>query len=71
MIAILRISLYSYPYLSQQKFFAFLVIAYVYFSTKLEKMDDQVPPGSNGHGGEREEAGVWGRNGPNNVCTYE
>jgi hypothetical protein len=38
-------------------------------------MEEQVLPGREGGGQEREEAkegtGAWGRNGPNNVCTYE
>jgi hypothetical protein len=36
----------------------------------LEKREEQVLPGSEGHGGERE-GGVWERNDPNNVCTNE
>jgi hypothetical protein len=37
MKVMLGISLYSYPYLNQQKCFVFLIIAYVYSSTKWEK----------------------------------
>jgi hypothetical protein len=37
MEAMLGISLYSYPYLNQQKHFVFLIIAYVLSLTKLEK----------------------------------
>jgi hypothetical protein len=44
MEAILGISLYSYPYLNYQKHFVFLIIAYVYSSTKLEKRAEQVLP---------------------------
>jgi hypothetical protein len=40
----------------------FLLLLYVFSSTKLEKRAEQVLPGSEGDGG---------RNGPNNVCTYE
>jgi hypothetical protein len=46
--------------------------AYVFFSTKLEIMTEQVLPGSEVMiGGER--VGVWGRgrNDPNNACTCE
>jgi hypothetical protein len=42
----LGISLYSYPYINYQKCLAFLIIAYVYSSTKLEKRAEQVLPGS-------------------------
>jgi hypothetical protein len=59
--AMLGISLYSYPY---------LIIAYVFSSTKLEKRGKQVLPGGKGVGAERE-GGGRGREGPNNVCTYE
>jgi hypothetical protein len=39
----------------------------------LEKRAEQVLPGSKGVGGRRRGGGggVGGRNGPNNVCTYE
>jgi hypothetical protein len=36
MEAILGLSLYSYPYLNQQKCFVFLTIDYILSSTKLE-----------------------------------
>jgi hypothetical protein len=48
MEAILGISLYSYPYFNYQKCFVFLIIAYVFSSTKLEKRAEQVLPGSQG-----------------------
>jgi hypothetical protein len=57
MEAMLGISLYSYPYLNQQKCYVFLIIAYVFSSTKLEKRAEQVLPGSKGVGGGRD----WGR----------
>jgi hypothetical protein len=75
MEAMLGIPLCSYLYLieamlgslcvaifisSQQKCYVFLISAYVFSSTKLEKKAEQVLPGSEG--------GV-GENGPNNVCT--
>jgi hypothetical protein len=74
----LGISLYSYPYLKYQKHAIFLIIAYVFFSTKLEKEAEKFLPGSGrwGVGGrgkgvwrERAGCGALGRNGPNNVCT--
>jgi hypothetical protein len=37
----------------------------------LEKRAKQVLPGSEKMGGEKGRRGVGGRNGPNNVCTYE
>jgi hypothetical protein len=43
---------------------SFLLIAYVFSSTKLEKKAEQVLLGS-------EEAGAGRRNNPNNVCIYE
>jgi hypothetical protein len=48
MEAMLVISLYSYPYLNQQKCFVFLIIAYVFSSTKLDIRVEQVLPGSQG-----------------------
>jgi hypothetical protein len=51
MEAMLGISLFSYPYVNYQKCFVFLIIAYVFSSTKLEKRAEQVLPGS---WGERE-----------------
>jgi hypothetical protein len=49
----------------------FLIIAYVYSSTKLEKRTELGLPRSKDGRGEREGAGARGRNGRNNVCTYE
>jgi hypothetical protein len=66
----LGISLYSYLYLNLQQHYVFLIIAYVYFSTKLEKRAEQVLPGSEVGGG-KGVTGGGGRNDPNNVCTYE
>jgi hypothetical protein len=60
MEAMLGISLYSYPYLNQQKCYVFLIIAYVYSSTKLEKRAGQVLPGSEGGGVKREGMGAGG-----------
>jgi hypothetical protein len=37
----------------------------------LEKKAEQVLPGREGVGKEREWQEIGGRNGPNNVCTYE
>jgi hypothetical protein len=48
MEAMLGISLYSYPYLNYQKQFVFLITDYVFSSTKLEKMAEQVLPGGEG-----------------------
>jgi hypothetical protein len=42
----LGISLCSYLYLNKQKHYVFLIIAYVYSSTKLENRAEQVLPGS-------------------------
>jgi hypothetical protein len=52
MEAMLGISLYSCPYLNWQKCFVFLIIAYVFSSTKLEKRAEQILPGSKRGGGE-------------------
>jgi hypothetical protein len=73
MEAMLGISLYSYPYLNQQKCHVFLIIAYVFSSTKSEKRAEHVLPGSEGGGGRRKEAGGGAGeiNGPNNACTCE
>jgi hypothetical protein len=64
MEAMLGISLYSYPYLNYQKCFVFLIIAYVFSSTKLEKRAEQVLPGSKGRWKGRGWGGAGGRNGP-------
>jgi hypothetical protein len=59
MEAMSGISLYSYPYLNQQECFVFLIIAYVFSSTKLEKRAEEVLPGSKCGVGERQgEAGM-------------
>jgi hypothetical protein len=71
MEAMLRISLYSYPYLNKQKRFVFLIIAYVFSSTKLEIRTEQVLLGSKEGGEKGCGRGEGGRNDPNNVCTYE
>jgi hypothetical protein len=56
-----------------KKLCVFLIIAYVFSSTKLEKRAEQVLPGRERDGGRgREQGGGAGeRNGPNNICTYE
>jgi hypothetical protein len=69
MEATVGISLYSYSYLKLAKMLCLSYYAYVFSSTKLEKRAEQVLPGSKGDGGKG--AGAGGRNGPNNVCTYE
>jgi hypothetical protein len=77
MEAMLGISLYSYPYLKLEKCYVFHITTYVFSSTKLEKRAEQVLPGSKGDGGGGgggdEGRGRWqeGRDGLNNVCTYE
>jgi hypothetical protein len=48
MEAMLGISLYSYPYLNNQKCFVLLIIVYVSSSTKLEIRAEQFLPGSKG-----------------------
>jgi hypothetical protein len=48
MEAMLGFSLYSYPYLNWQKHYVFLIIAYFYSSTKLEKRAEEVLLGSEG-----------------------
>jgi hypothetical protein len=55
----LGISLYSYPYLNWQKHFVFLIIAYVFSSTKLEIRAEQILSGRKGRWGG--EGGVKGR----------
>jgi hypothetical protein len=58
MKVMLGISLYSCPYLNWQKCYVFLIIAYFYSSTELEKSTEQVLPGreegEDGAGGRRE-----------------
>jgi hypothetical protein len=54
MEAMLGISLYTYPYLKQQKCYVFLIIVYVFSSTKLDKRAELVLPGSEDVGRERE-----------------
>jgi hypothetical protein len=61
MEAMLGISLYSYPYLNWQKHYVFLIIAYFYSSTKLEKRAEEVLLGSEGGQGRGERQGSWGR----------
>jgi hypothetical protein len=51
----LVISLYSYLISNSQKFYVFLIISYVFSSTKLEKRAEQVLPGNEGSGREK-----WG-----------
>jgi hypothetical protein len=46
MEAMLGISLYSYPSVNYQECFVFVIIAYVFSSTKLEKREEQVLLGS-------------------------
>jgi hypothetical protein len=48
MEAMLRISLYSYLDLKLAKCYVFLIISYVFSSTKLEKKAEQVLLGSEG-----------------------
>jgi hypothetical protein len=50
----LGICLYSYPYLNQQKCLVFLIITYVFSSTKLEIRAEQILPGSERVSGEEE-----------------
>jgi hypothetical protein len=54
MEAMLGIFVYSYLYLKLAKRSVFLIIPYVFSSTKLEKRTEQVLPGSEGVGGEGE-----------------
>jgi hypothetical protein len=72
--AMLGISLYSYPYLNWQKHYVFLIIAYFYTSTKLEKRAERICLEVRGAGGEGRGRGhgAGGRSGPwPNVCTDE
>jgi hypothetical protein len=54
------ISLYRCPYLNLQKCFVFLIIAFVFSSTKLVIRAEQVLPGREEDWGEREGAGGKG-----------
>jgi hypothetical protein len=54
MKAMLGISLCSYLYLNYQKCFVFLIIAYVFSATKLEKRAEKVLSGSKVSVGRRE-----------------
>jgi hypothetical protein len=49
----------------------FNVNVYVFSSTKLEIRAERVLPGSEGSRGQRKGLEAGGRNGPNNVCTFE
>jgi hypothetical protein len=60
MEAMLGIPLYSYPYVKLAKCYAFLIIAYVFSSTKLEKRADQDLPGNEVGREEKDEAGGKG-----------
>jgi hypothetical protein len=71
-------SLFSYPYLNQQKLMVLPIIVHTLSSTKLEIRAKCFLPGSKGVGGKRELAwwkgrgwGKGGRNDSNIVCTYE
>jgi hypothetical protein len=46
-------------------------MAYVFSSTKLEKREEQVLPGSEEGGKEREGMGGRRRDGPQSIYTYE
>jgi hypothetical protein len=68
----LRISLYSYLYLTLAKMLCLFYYLYVFSSTKLEKRTSpSFLPGSEGEGGKRNGWRARGKDGPNNVCTYE
>jgi hypothetical protein len=69
MEAALGISLYTYLYLKLAKYYVFLIISYVFCSTKLEKRAEQVLLGNEGGG---VGGGGCGRQrGPNNVYEYD
>jgi hypothetical protein len=72
MEAMLGIFLYSYLYFRvAKKCYVFLMIAYVFSSTKLEKKrKEQVLSGSKRGKGRGRGGGQKGRDGSNNVCTY-
>jgi hypothetical protein len=61
MKAMLGISLYSCPHLNQQKCYVFLIIAYFYSSTELEKSAEQVLLGSEEGSGKEGGSGEGGR----------
>jgi hypothetical protein len=71
MEAMLGISLYSNPYLRLAKTLCFLIIAYVFSSTKLEKRQNRFCLEVKAVGEIGKGWGKGGRNDPNNVCTYE
>jgi hypothetical protein len=76
MEAMLGISLYREILIStRKKRYVFLIIAYVFSSTKLEKREKQVLPGSEEGGRVTRRMGRGlgggGRDGPNIACTYE
>jgi hypothetical protein len=68
--AMLGITLYSYTYLKLPKTLC-LIVDYFFSSTKLEKKVEQVLSGSKGVGRSEQGWGERGRDGPNNVCTFE
>jgi hypothetical protein len=70
MEAMLGISLYTHVYLKLTKMLCLSYYLNVFSSTKLEKRAEQVLPGSEcGRGGRG--AGTGGRDGSNNIYTYE
>jgi hypothetical protein len=64
MKAMLGISLHSYPYLKLAKTLCLSYYCYVFSSTKLEKRAEQVLPGSEEGGRERERTGGRGEKWP-------
>jgi hypothetical protein len=70
MEAMLGIFLYIYPNLKLAKCHVFLTVACVFSSRKLEKRAEQVLAGIEGDVGDWV-GGAGGRDGPNNVFTYE
>jgi hypothetical protein len=70
MEAMLGIALYSYPYVKLAKR---LYLSYYCLYLLFNKIGEEGRTGSawNQGDGEEGERGAWGRNGPNNVCTYE
>jgi hypothetical protein len=61
MEAMLGISLYSYPSVNYQEYFVFVIIAYVFSSTKLEKREEQVLLGSKRTWGRGRRDRAWGQ----------